>query len=795
MKKIFGFALAALVFGFASCTKDNVLETGNGDSSLSAVSFTFNKPQGAFVQTYADIATAKEWNIATLDVYAAVDGTVTKLTENTHYTKVDGTKSYTITMASAWITPLTGKTANFYFVGNDAPSIEGAQSGLSATAEATFKNALTDEITLTGGKVNLITANGTTKNLLFSAVAENVKLVGKVQQTATLKRREARFDIVNPIKTQFVVNKIYVSNASRKGLIFANADVASPVITKGSHVDITGPIAADYDAENLAPSVFYLYPTKLGYGTTVLPTDTRIIIEATANGNTSLYEVQSDIEILANTRYKIVLDATSLVFTLVVADYDEGEEFPTEEYTGAGLLSLAPGAGTGVVTNTSYQIVAGEDATITATLGANSGQGFDVTVSGVAGIVNAAAIKTSEVMGAITYAGAHYPATYEIATTYATAVSGTEVFITFTDKANPKNRATVLLYDGTLTRVAQPASNSYMVQPNSAVISIPLSRVYEHWTALATTANFDVKFLWTDNENGMDADGAVADAYVQGKGNTAVLFVKPGAAEGNGVVAVTVGGEIKWSWHIWNTAYDPSVHTANSLGDTWMNRSLGSLSATPGDAKTVGLFYQWGRKDPFPGMTESERFTLESLKYVSDEVCYNGAGMPISTTLKTMTTANDIDMAVNNPTTFYFGNSAIQTYRDWIYVNNDDLWKDDDKTLYDPCPEGWKVAKSSQYPTVLSQWGGSTADYSTLNYGRTHAEIGYIPLSGFRVDGYSTTLPGIFYRQWERAMSWTSTESPSVGDDRAQIFSGNPTITATAAYNKSAGVPTRCVKE
>ena len=32
-----------------------------------------------------------------------------------------------------------------------------------------------------------------------------------------------------------------------------------------------------------------------------------------------------------------------------------------------------------------------------------------------------------------------------------------------------------------------------------------------------------------------------------------------------------------------------------------MDRNLGALSATPNDAKALGLFYQWGRKDPSMG--------------------------------------------------------------------------------------------------------------------------------------------------------------------------------------------------
>lgn len=457
MKKFFSLALAALVIGLASCSKDNTLETPNGgDDGLSSISFTFNKPKEAYVQTYADIATTAEWFIETLDVYAAVDGTVTKLTKDTHYTQVDSEKAYTITMKSDWVSPNTGKTVNFYFVGNDATSIEGAQSELAQTAEADFKNALTDEITLDGTKVKLIEANGSTKNLLFSAVIENVRVVGKVQKSGTLKRREARFDIVNTDNTNVTINKIYVSDASRKGLIFTNADVATPVITKGSHKDIAGPTV--YDAAGLATSVFYLYPTTLS------ETGTKIYLEATANGNTSMYQVEvaNDFEILPNYRYKIVLDPATMVFTLVVADYDEGDEFPTTEITAPGLISLVRNVGTGIASTFSYQLVANETSHIIATLGAHSAQGFDVTVNGhtVTGL-DQATIAGNMTVGAVTYASAYYPVTVDLHPVYGAADPDARVVVTFTDKTNPSNTCSILFYDATATEAVTLGSINY----------------------------------------------------------------------------------------------------------------------------------------------------------------------------------------------------------------------------------------------------------------------------------------------------------------------------------------------
>ena len=79
---------------------------------------------------------------------------------------------------------------------------------------------------------------------------------------------------------------------------------------------------------------------------------------------------------------------------------------------------------------------------------------------------------------------------------------------------------------------------------------------------------------------------------------------------GNAVIAAYSGehqtGNILWSWHIWVTDYNPDtgktctiINTAGA-SYTFMDRDLGATTSTPGLSTTLGLLYQWGRKDPFP---------------------------------------------------------------------------------------------------------------------------------------------------------------------------------------------------
>lgn len=88
---------------------------------------------------------------------------------------------------------------------------------------------------------------------------------------------------------------------------------------------------------------------------------------------------------------------------------------------------------------------------------------------------------------------------------------------------------------------------------------------------------------------------------------TAILEVTPGNKPGNAVVGITnTAGEILWSWHLWVSDYDPNDDT-NTVYKfrkyEFLDRNIGALTDAPGTPKNLGLYYQWGRKDPFPSAT------------------------------------------------------------------------------------------------------------------------------------------------------------------------------------------------
>ncbi|MCD7973442.1 MAG: hypothetical protein LUG18_12425 [Candidatus Azobacteroides sp.] len=281
---------------------------------------------------------------------------------------------------------------------------------------------------------------------------------------------------------------------------------------------------------------------------------------------------------------------------------------------------------------------------------------------------------------------------------------------------------------------AQGEANCYMLKPNGSTISIPVSRANaDGRTRIKEGDVLKAELLWTDNSNGVSSTGVVADYGIMGSGPEGDLIVTPGSAKGNAVIAVKVNGEIKWSWHIWVTDYNGETYTGNK-GAKFMDRNLGAIAPTRGNSESIGLYYQFGRKDPFPGPIS---FTSSTQIPIYDE---NGRSVSIHTT--PVNAVDNINNGVINPTTFYTG-IAISNY-DWSTSSgnqsnrNDYLWEDRNgkPTVYDPCPAGWQLPRAYFYdesPWANLSWSGywNAAEYGA-NWTSGSIVIGYWPATGYR---------------------------------------------------------------
>ena len=296
--------------------------------------------------------------------------------------------------------------------------------------------------------------------------------------------------------------------------------------------------------------------------------------------------------------------------------------------------------------------------------------------------------------------------------------------------------------------------------------------------------------------NMYNAPHLVTNAAITGSGTNAYLtFSVPQETitQGNALVAVRSGNTVLWSWHIWVTdtnlaagiSANGKVFSPANLGwcdgksviyaeRTYYVRARqpqsGKISRV-GTMKETGFsetykgnntYYQWGRKDPmqagdgkYIGSNGSQNF-----KYYYSETGYApvhnqvGKAANLGTAIQNphreyrVTNAQDNWLNTGNtygePVNIWDSgvSYASATYSDRRWGYTETYPRDVDKTVYDPCPVGYKV------PNVNSFTGFTTSNLVwTNNYNGT-GEVGryytgnsalFFPADG----GYSQSLIGV----------------------------------------------------
>ena len=247
--------------------------------------------------------------------------------------------------------------------------------------------------------------------------------------------------------------------------------------------------------------------------------------------------------------------------------------------------------------------------------------------------------------------------------------------------------------------IIQPKSNSYILDPKGIGILIPVARANESELGeqLKDDTEFTANVAWTDNSKVIAKDATIRLLRPAGKGKSGYVLILPGSTEGNTVVSINdKSGKILWSWHIWTTHYKPTP--LGVMGA--MDRNLGAFSNVGPkddyDIGSMGLYYQWGRKDPMPVFKNYKSISLgyDAKKPVKTVYTANGE--------ETKVTFNKNVPAINgSPTNFEYSVlhplELLSTLHltDWYLrvkdnALNKSLWESD-KNVYDPCPPGWKV--------------------------------------------------------------------------------------------------------
>ena len=209
-------------------------------------------------------------------------------------------------------------------------------------------------------------------------------------------------------------------------------------------------------------------------------------------------------------------------------------------------------------------------------------------------------------------------------------------------------------------------------------------------------ATSSVKLLWQSNLNVVKHVDKVDDNalfYIAASEEDATKVVDTNAV----IAAYNAAGEVIWSWHLWIVNENPLLATdIYSNGKTFMQQNLGAFTNSNGSNEeqkildSYGMFYQWGRKDPFP------RPLYFDATGAYDEDRYDEDGAYIKEIFAELTPANGtLDYITKNPMHFILNASCVAEggdgVGDWLATADNNLWSDSKKSLYDPCPYGWRV--------------------------------------------------------------------------------------------------------
>ena len=292
---------------------------------------------------------------------------------------------------------------------------------------------------------------------------------------------------------------------------------------------------------------------------------------------------------------------------------------------------------------------------------------------------------------------------------------------------------------------------------------------------------YDACVLWA-TKNTDTAPGSTEIIAAVDYDDTYIYFQMPDPiVAGNAVIAAkNAMGTILWSWHIWvpETIVAPSSLSDHGIySHKLMDKNLGALipatTASVQDVTSYGLLYQWGRKDPFVGSKAKNSSSIAAV-------------------YGTAPSANDgqltLAQSIQNPTKLGYQGAGG---KDWITPSNNELWKDESKSLYDPCPPGYRVPARIDSDDYHKDWTGVTGfEYNSTNkYCALGSPLAVFPLCGQYSDWDGPWWPTIGSVQ-ERTSLWTAHKN---SDDTAyfvEIKSGSSAKLNNAGKERAATV--RC---
>lgn len=289
-------------------------------------------------------------------------------------------------------------------------------------------------------------------------------------------------------------------------------------------------------------------------------------------------------------------------------------------------------------------------------------------------------------------------------------------------------------------------SNSYIVS-NAGRYTFKANVIGNGSAGIIDTANFHTSDVNIYPTNAglvwQTSDDIIQD--IEFLSESQEILITTSGKEGNALVAAIDGNNnILWSWHIWCTdkPVDHKYINYNGQRFTVQDRNLGATRADRGTGEqwreSCGLAYQWGRKDPFAHSHNTEKYGTQFT----------------------------IMESIENPTYIPSG------YEQWTahdISQNMNLWHPTVKTIYDPCPAGYKVASIDAW-SGFSKTGNTQHDVSYINYVGSYDHGYNFIYDGTNTAWYPTATDHNGY--FEHGGIWSSSyqEGPNVSYAGGYIF-------------------------
>lgn len=251
-----------------------------------------------------------------------------------------------------------------------------------------------------------------------------------------------------------------------------------------------------------------------------------------------------------------------------------------------------------------------------------------------------------------------------------------------------------------------------------------------------------------------------------------------------------------------------------------MDRNLGALNNTPMDVGNRGMFYEWGRKDPFtpsrsPYHADTDGNNVPAYNEPNTAIgdgtgtwVYNAQAAVLATP------PANIPNSILNPMTYL--QSPYNGHADWYCTGTDPkathpgLWGPE-KTIFDPCPPGYKVPGPDLWGIPAGNNsitnGGAAADYDETGVsakwdwnayedcGRRWKNTGdYYPMAG---NIYYTDYISVSICNYTGGMAfyWTAQATPDATKSSAYFVNFNPNWCNYRLGEHDCSAQIRCIRE